>query len=101
MINNIKQYLEVEYYIDPNNIFSFEEYSDDMKIESIFIFTDNKIKINHNTLEIVVYENREYYENLNKLIIYDLINKTKFNRILKNNFITIKKLDNVNKYKNS
>ena len=41
LIHNIKQYLEVEYDVDPNNIFSFEEYSDEMKIETIFIFTEN------------------------------------------------------------
>jgi hypothetical protein len=94
-INNIKQYLEVEYDIDPNNILSFEEYFDEIKIETIFIFTENKIKINYNLLEIVVYEDREYDENLNKLLIKDLTNNTKFNEILKNNFIKIKKLDNV------
>jgi hypothetical protein len=89
IFENISEHIQLEYNVCKDHIFSFSEDFKESKIESIFIFLDNKIQ---NNLEIIIYKDRQYCQNE---IIKDLLNSDEFIKTLKSNFIKIKNKEDV------
>ena len=89
LYENILEHIQLEYNICKDHIFSFSESFEESKIESIFIFIENKIQ---NNLEIVIYKERQYGQNE---LIKELLNSENFAKTLKSNFIKIKNTEDV------
>jgi hypothetical protein len=94
IFTNIIDYFEKEYNINAENIFHYKENYDSADFESIILFVDNLTQNNFNTFDLIL-TTRRIYSSKNIKHITNLFESESFKEILSNNFIKLKKFENV------